>query len=159
MSTPASIARHPLHPILVAVPIGLWVFSVAADLIFQFGLGRTVWKDVAFYALGGGIVGALIAAIPGFIDFLSITDATARRVGVMHMVANLIALAIFGASFWLRWIDTVGFLPAAFSIFGLAALSVAGWFGGELIFAHSMGVKPPREAPRSQASRSQRRIA
>jgi uncharacterized membrane protein len=110
MSTPASIARHPLHPILVAVPIGLWVFSVAADLIFQFGWGRTVWKDVAFYTLGGGI-------------------------------------------------ETVGFLPAAFSIFALVALSVAGWFGGELVFVHSMGVKPPRQAPRSQASSSQRRIA
>jgi len=159
MSTPASIARHPIHPIVVALPIGLWVFSVAADLIFQFGWGATVWKDVAFYALGGGIVGALLAAIPGFIDFLSITDARARRAGVTHLVANLIALGLFAASFWLRWIDTVGFLPAALSIFGLAALSVAGWFGGELVFVHSMGVKPPRETSRSHSSTSQRRIA
>jgi uncharacterized membrane protein len=159
MSAPASVARHPIHPILVNLPIGLWVFSVAADLMFQFGWDRTVWKDVAFYTLGGGIVGAIIAAVPGFIDFLSITDAKARRVGVSHLVANLIALVLFGASFWLRWIDTVGFLPAAVSIFGLAALSVAGWFGGELVFVHNMGVKPPREASRSQASSSQRRIA
>lgn len=159
MSTPASVARHPIHPILVSLPIGLWVFSVVADIVFQFGWGGPAWKNVAFYTLGGGIVGALLAAVPGFIDFFSITDAKAGRVGVIHMVANLIALVIFGASFWLRWIDTVGFLPAAFSIVGLVALSVAGWFGGELVFVHGMGVKPSKEASRSHASGSQRRIA
>ena len=130
-----------------------------SDLIFQFGWGATVWKDVAFYTLGGGILGALLAAVPGPIDFLSITEAKARRAGVTHLVANIIALVLFGVSFWLRWTDTVGFLPAAISIFGLAALSVAGWFGGELVFVYSMGVKPPRETSRSQSSTSQRRIA
>jgi uncharacterized membrane protein len=159
MSTPASVVRHPIHPILVALPIGLWVFSVVADLFFQFGWGRTVWKDVAFYTLGGGIVGALLAAIPGFIDFLSITDAKAKKAGIIHMVANLVALVIFGASFWLRWADTVGFLPAAFSIFGLVALGIAGWFGGELVFVHSMGVSSPQDAPRSRSSSSGRRVA
>jgi len=159
MSTPASVGRHPIHPILVALPIGLWVFSVVADLIFQLGWGRAIWKDVAFYTLGGGIVGALLAAIPGFIDFLSITDARARQVGITHMVANLIALVIFGVSFWLRWIDTVGLLPFGLSIFGLAALGVAGWFGGELVFVHSMGVKPPKESSRQTRSSSHRRIA
>ena len=159
MSTPTTIARHPIHPILVAFPIGLWVFSVVADLIFQFGWGATVWKDVAFYTLGGGIVGALLAAVPGFIDFLSITDRKTRRVGVTHLVSNLIALVLFGGSFWLRWIDSVGFLPAALSIFGLAALIVGGWFGGELVYVHSMGVTPPKETSRSQSSTSQRRIA
>jgi len=159
MSTPASIRRHPLHPILVALPIGLWVFSVVADLIFQLGWGRAIWKDVAFYTLGGGVVGALLAAVPGFIDFLSITDARARQVGVTHMVANLIALVIFGASFWLRWIDTVGVLPVACSIAGLVALGAAGWFGGELVFVHGMGVKPPKASSRQAGSSSQRRIA
>src|SRR2546426_6610557 len=79
MSTPASVARHPIHPMLVGVPIGLLVFSVGADLIAYFGWGRAVWKDVAFYAIGGGIVGALLAAVPGFIDYLSITDTRARK--------------------------------------------------------------------------------
>jgi uncharacterized membrane protein len=92
MSTPTSLARHPIHPILVDLPIGLWVFSAVADLVFQFGWASAVWKDVAFYALSGGIVGALLAAVPGFIDFFSITDARAGRVALAHMIANLIAL-------------------------------------------------------------------
>ena len=55
----------------MSLPIGLWVFSVVADLVFLFGWGAAVWKDVAFYTLNGGIVGALLAAVPGFIDFFS----------------------------------------------------------------------------------------
>src|SRR5262249_60280246 len=121
LSPPAILARHPVHPILVAFPIGLWVFSGVADLIFQFGWGATVWKDVAFYTLGGGIVSAILAAVPGFIDFLSITDSRVRRVGVIHLVANVIGLVLFGVSFWLRWIAAVGCLAGAVSVFGVGA--------------------------------------
>lgn len=150
MSTPASVARHPIHPMLVAIPIGLWVFSVAADLIYHLGWGRAVWNDVAFYAVGGGIVGALLAAVPGFIDFLSITDARVRTIGAYHMAANLVAVVVFGVSFWLRWIGPFGLLPVGVSVAGLVILGVAGWLGGELVFVHSMGVKPPRAASREQ---------
>jgi uncharacterized membrane protein len=160
MSTPASIGRHPIHPILVAVPIGLWTFSVIADVIYALGWGGSNWKMVAFYCLGGGVVGALIAAVPGFIDFLTITDARVRRVGVFHMAANLTAVAVFAIGFALRWGGSVGFLPVAVSIVGLILLGLAGWLGGELVFVHNMGVTPPRAAPRHQsAAASQRRRA
>jgi uncharacterized membrane protein len=70
MSSPASIKGHPLHPVLVAFPIGLWIFSIISDLIFKLGYGGPVWNDVAFYTLAGGIVGALVAALPGLIDLV-----------------------------------------------------------------------------------------
>ena len=159
MSTPASIGRHPIHPILVALPIGLWVFSIVADIVFQLGWGPAVWKDVAYYTLAGGIVGALLAAIPGFIDFLSITEERARKTGIAHMIANLIALVVFGASFWLRSINTVGWLPVACSIAGLVAMGAAGWLGGELVYIHNMGVQPSKPAARHSKANSQRRIA
>ena len=158
MSTPASIAKHPIHPILVAFPIGLWVFSVIADLVVYFGGGGTAWRDVAFYTLGGGIVGAVLAAVPGFIDFLTITDRAAKRVAIFHLVANVAAIVLFAASFWLRSIGTVGFVPIAISIVALVSLSVAGWFGGELVFVHNMGVTPPKET-RAKTSTPHRRIA
>jgi hypothetical protein len=64
MSTPASIAKHPLHPMLVVFPIGLWIFSLIADFIFLSG-GDARWNDVAFYTIAGGLVGALVAAVAG----------------------------------------------------------------------------------------------
>jgi len=105
-----------------------------------------VWKDVAFHTLGGGIVGALLAAVPGFIDFFSITDVRAGRVALTHMATNLITLAIFVVSFLLRWIDVAGFLAAGLRIVAVGAMAVAGWYGGELVFVQGMGVKPPRKS-------------
>ena len=160
MPTPASVARHPIHPMLVGIPIGLWTFSVIADVIYAVGWGGSNWKTVAFYCVGGGIVAALIAAVPGFIDFLSISDSRVRRVGVFHMAANLTAVVVFAISFGLRWAGHVGFLPVAVSIVALTFLGVAGWLGGELVFVHNMGVTPPRAAPRHErATASQRRKA
>src|SRR5437762_8264764 len=72
MSSTASFKGHPLHPIIIPLPIGLWIFSIVSDLIFKFGYGGPVWNDVAFYTLAGGIVGALVAALPGLIDLVSI---------------------------------------------------------------------------------------
>ena len=57
MRTPASVARHPIHPMLVPIPIGLWVFSLICDLIYRFGTGDTVWFTVATYNMVAGIAG------------------------------------------------------------------------------------------------------
>jgi uncharacterized membrane protein len=64
MASPASIKKHPVHPMLVAFPIGLWVFALVCDLVRAAG-GNSVWQAVALYCIGGGIVGALVAAIRG----------------------------------------------------------------------------------------------
>ena len=72
MRAPANIAKHPIHPMLVAVPIGLWIFSLTCDLVLVFGGTSESWAIVARYTMVGGIVGALIAAAPGFIDMLSL---------------------------------------------------------------------------------------
>ena len=69
MRTPARIARHPIHPMLVTVPIGLWVFSFLCDLVFVFTKSRE-WSTTAYFALGGGVIGGTIAAVPGLVDGL-----------------------------------------------------------------------------------------
>lgn len=68
MGSPASLKKHPLHPMLVAFPIGLWVFAFVCDVIHALS-GNTVWLTVATYCIGGGIVGAVLAAVPGLIDY------------------------------------------------------------------------------------------
>ena len=47
MRTPASIARHPIHPMLVPIPIGLWIFSLVADLFHTGGSTNAAWTTVA----------------------------------------------------------------------------------------------------------------
>src|SRR6266576_6450922 len=102
MSSPASIGKHPVHPMLVAFPIGLWVFALVCDIVWLFG-GAQVWSTVAFYSIAGGIVGALLAAIAGFIDYLSIDEAEMRRIATTHLLLGLSSVVVFGLNLWLRF--------------------------------------------------------
>src|SRR5437588_9823683 len=103
METTASIKKHPLHPLLVALPIGLWIFSLVADIIFNCGWGPPVWREVALYTLGGGIVSALMAAVPGLIDLISLTDPDLKRTGIFHMLVMLASVGVFVVDFWVSW--------------------------------------------------------
>jgi uncharacterized membrane protein len=153
--TGARIGNHPIRPILVAIPIGLCSASFFADVIRLSGLGSLVWFDVARYAIAGGIVGALLAAVPGFMDYLSITDARVRDIAFAHSVAALFVVALYGLSLWMRWNGDQGFLPVAVSGVGLVLLGLVGWLGGEMVFVHGMGVA---EQP-SEATRVRREVA
>jgi uncharacterized membrane protein len=101
MSTRVSIAGHPLHAMLVTIPIGLWVFSLISDIAFM-STGDARWATTAYFTLGGGIVGALLAAVPGLLDFLGLHEPRERRVGTMHLALNLAIVAIQAVNFWLR---------------------------------------------------------
>src|SRR2546423_1897056 len=140
MSSPASIGKHPVHPMLVAFPIGLWVFALVCDIVRLFG-GAQVWSTVALYAIGGGIVGALLAAIPGFIDYLSIDEAEMKRIATTHLLLGLGSVVIFGLNFWLRFrLEEGSKIPLLLSILGVLVIGFGGWLGGEMVYVKGMAV-------------------
>ena len=140
MKTPASIKGHPLHAILVAFPIGLLVFSLVCDLLLVAGLGGGDWAVVARCTLAAGIVTALLAALPGFVDYLSLSGRP-RRIATWHMLLNLTVVGVFTVDFLLRLrTDPYDKVPVAFSAIGVALLAVSGWLGGELVYRHGVGV-------------------
>ena len=141
MSTPATIAKHPFHPMLVVFPIGLWVFSLVSDFVFLLG-GDARWNDVAFYTIGGGLIGAVLAAVPGFLDMFSISDKKVGKIAWNHMILNLIAVVIFAVTFYLRLHNPAGApLPIVLSVAGVLFVAVSGWLGGEMVYVHGMGVQ------------------
>lgn len=151
MRTPANLARHPIHPMLVAIPIGLWLFSLICDLFFYFGGGAESWWIVACYTIAGGIVGALIAAIPGFIDMLSLPGGL-KRIALMHMSLNLTVVALYVVNFWLRsrgaQAEAITLKPFWLSLVAVAMLAVSGWLGGKMVYVHGVAVEnPPEPAP------------
>lgn len=149
MASPASFGKHPIHPILVAFPIGLWIFSLVCDLIFLLGWGGVVWKDVAYYTMGGGIVGALLAAVPGLVDLLSISDPKVKKLGVWHMSINLLAVGLFAVNFLLReGAMPEAKLPLALSAIGVVLIGISGWLGGEMVYVHGVAVEPQRSSGR-----------
>jgi uncharacterized membrane protein len=138
MQTPASVKNHPYHPILVALPIGLWVFSLFSDILAYFHWGGPAWASVAYFTLAGGIVTALIAAVPGFIDLLSITEKKLRQIGIFHMIINLVVVALYVVNLFLRRNGAGGPSPIILSAIGVILLGISGWLGGELV--HHYGI-------------------
>jgi uncharacterized membrane protein len=128
MSTSASIKGHPIHPMLVGVPVGLFVFSFVCDIIYLMNWGGVLWIDVAYLSMFGGVIGALIAAVPGFIDYLSINDQRTKSIGIRHMFTNLVVVALFAVNVYLRTNDPTR-IPFLLSLIGVLLLSYAGWQG------------------------------
>jgi uncharacterized membrane protein len=165
MASKASIGGHPIHPILIPFPIGLLVFSLIADLIYLWR-GNPVWEDyIAFYTLLGGIIGAAAAAVPGLIDWATLTDRAAVKVANWHARVNITGLVIFIASFYLRttsgaaWITSMPRLPIILSIVGVIGLAIAGWLGGELVFRHGVAVATRAHAPQESDTSGRQRAA
>jgi len=141
MTTRVTVAGHPIHAMLVTLPIGLWVFALAADIIYA-STGDTRWEVTAYFCVGGGIIGALLAAIPGLVDLLGLHEGTERRTGITHMTINLLIVVLQVVNFWMRGrLDISPQTPMLLSVVAVAALFVSGWLGGQLV--HVLGVTQP----------------
>ncbi|HWI37233.1 MAG TPA: DUF2231 domain-containing protein [Burkholderiales bacterium] len=142
MKTPASIAGHPIHPMLVPIPIGLWIFSLVCDLVHAGGSSNAAWTTVALYAMGGGIIGALAAAIFGFVDLLSLPPGP-RSTAIKHMSINLIVVVLYVVNFWgrLGHPENPGGL-IWLSVVAILLLVVSGWLGGKMVYEHGIAVTP-----------------
>jgi len=162
MASPASIAGHPIHPMLIPFPIGLWVFSVVTDLIYLWrgNSGHTDWITISKWSLLAGCIGAVAAAIFGIIDWLSIKDREVKKVANWHARLNILALLLFAASWYLRTDngqDMIGNslkIPMALSGVGLIAIVISGWLGGELVFKHGVGVNPQHDTVADEAAKA-----
>ena len=160
MESKAKILGHPIHQMLIVFPLGLLATAVVFDVISYFTESAR-WTEMAFYMIGAGIVGGLLAAVFGAIDFLAIPHGTrARRIGAIHGVGNVIVVALFAISWLLRWAEpsypsTLAYLCS----YAGASLSLAtGWLGGELVDRLGVGIDDGAhlDAPSSLSTSSAR---
>jgi len=138
--TPARVHGHPIHPMLVVFPIGLWVFSFVCDIVYVTA-GGPLWKGAAFLTILGGIAGAAAAAIPGFIDFWSLKSPTIFKMALSHMALNVLAALMFICSAFSRGVDTPYSISMTLSAVGIVALVFSGWLGGELVYVRGIAVE------------------
>ncbi len=143
MRTPASVAKHPIHPMLVPIPIGLWIFSFVCDLTFVLGNGVSLWFTLSFWTMIGGLVGALLAAVPGFIDMLSLT-AQPKRLALTHMALNATIILLYAINIGTRIQGaSIAGAPLILSVVAIGLLGVSGWLGGQMVYLHRVGVEEP----------------
>lgn len=139
----AKLLGHPIHPMLIVLPLGLLIMAVVCDVLYL-ATDRAVFATVAYWNIAGGILSGLLAAVFGAIDWLAIPAGTrAKAIGLYHGLGNVVVVALFALSWWLRS-GSADLLPSplAFSI-GVAGLmlgAVTGWLGGELVDRLGVGV-------------------
>src|SRR6266581_1789568 len=137
--------RHPLHPMLVHFPIGLFVLSLLLDLASRaFANTPSLVRD-SFYAMLLGVITALIAAVPGLVDYTDIrSDHPAKRTATAHMILNLIVVALYGINLGIRSSmladPKIPLLPFILSLVGVALLSASGYLGGRLVYDEGIRV-------------------
>jgi uncharacterized membrane protein len=142
MESRIKLAGHPLHPMLIAFPFGLLATAVVFDVIFLV-TDNPIWTQAAFYMIGAGVVTGLAAAVPGAVDWLAIPRRTrAKRIGLIHGVGNVVVVALFAFSWYLRRNNPAA-PPTEAVVAGLlggAIAVVTGWLGGELVDRLGVGV-------------------
>lgn len=136
------IAGHPVHPMLIVFPLGLLATAVIFDII-RLGTSDGKWSTMAWYMIAAGIIGGLLAAVFGLIDWLGIPNGTrAKAIGLWHGCLNVLVVLLFAASWVLRRPDpaTPTGLALTLSFVAVVIALVAGWFGGELVDRLGVGV-------------------
>ena len=115
-----SILKHPVHPLLTVIPVGLWVVSLFCDLLYLGGGEAAIWFPLARYTMVGGLVAALAAAVPQL-----------RESSLAHVPVNLIVLSLYALNLWLRTGDAPSTgIAIALSVIGVGTLAVSSWLGG-----------------------------
>ena len=143
MRTPANIGGHPIHPMLVPIAIGGFVLSFAFDIACWATGAATpnTWNTVAYYTMVGGIAGALLAAIPGLIDLLSLPQGPIKSTAIKHMSLNLVIVALYVINAWMRHSKPEDLkVPMVMSAVAIVMLLVSGWLGGKMVFEAGVGV-------------------
>ncbi|HZS16907.1 MAG TPA: DUF2231 domain-containing protein [Candidatus Udaeobacter sp.] len=153
MKAKTTFLGHPVHPMLIVFPLGLLPVASIFDIIYL-STNNGQWAVVSYWIIAAGIIGALIAAVFGFIDWLGIPDGTrAKSIGLTHGVANLIVSLLFIVSWFMRRPDpsTPSLLAIVLGWIGIGIALFSGWLGGELVYRLSMGVDEGAniEAPNS----------
>jgi uncharacterized membrane protein len=152
----AAIGGHPIHPMLVPLPIGFLVGALLSDLAF-WRTGDPFWARASLWLVAAGVVSALAAAVFGLIDFATIPRARAHAAGWVHFLGNLAAVGLSAVSWFLRARDAEAAVVPVGLILSLLVggiLLVTGWMGGELSYRYLVGVVTGRRAEAERGSGS-----
>lgn len=142
MQGKATVLGHPIHPMLVSFPIGLFGGVLVSDVISIWG-DKTFWPELSLWLIAFGVVAALLAAVFGFTDYLTAPMPPAtKRIATTHMVLNLVVVAFYIAAFAVRYSAPVSPLGYVLTYVALGVLVASGWYGGHLVYVDLLGTKP-----------------
>jgi uncharacterized membrane protein len=145
----ASIAGHPLHPMLIPFPVAFLVATLACDLLFL-NTGNSAWATAAYYLLGAAIVMATLAALLGITDFLGERRIRALSAAWHHFIGNAVVLLLSIWNWWLRHEGGTATVPqtgVVLSAIVVLLLLYTGWRGWEMVYRHRVAVSDQPRLP------------
>jgi uncharacterized membrane protein len=146
----AKIAGHPLHPLLVPVPIACFVGTLLTDIVY-WRTANMLWADMSAWLLSAGLLVSVLAVIAGMVDFFGDRRIRALHTAWAHGLGNGVALLLEIVNAFVHSRDAyssvvpTGLVLSAVSV---AILGVTAWFGGELVYRHGVGVRTGAEMGR-----------
>lgn len=138
----AQIAGHPLHPMIVPVPIVCFTGALLTDIAYSV-TAEMMWANFSAWMLIVGLVFGVLAAIAGLIDFVSNRLVREQMPAWPHLIGNavVLVLAFFNALIHTRdaW-TSVWPTGLILSILTVLILPVTGWLGWSMVYRHRVGV-------------------
>ena len=138
----ARIARHPIHPMLVPIPIVCFIGALVTDIVYAV-TAEMMWADFSAWFLLVGFIFGVLAAIAGLVDFLSNRQIRAQAPAWPHLLGNLavLILAFFNNLIHTRdaWTSVVP-VGLILSIVTVLILPITGWLGWSMVYRHGVGV-------------------
>src|SRR5919106_2842462 len=143
MESRVKLFGHPIHPMLIVFPLGLLATAVIFDILYLIS-GNDLLPTASYYMIAAGILGGLLAAIFGFVDWMALPNGSrAKNIGLWHGLGNVTIVGLFAVS-WLLRSNNVDFVPDTtaliLSFAGTALALVTAWIGGELVYRLGVGV-------------------
>jgi uncharacterized membrane protein len=143
MEARAKLFGHPVHQMLIVLPLGILSGVVIFDVV-HLVFGGAQWALIAYWLIPVGVATGLLAAVFGFADWTKIPRGTrAKRIGAVHGLGNVCVVLLFAVSWLVRWrtgLATPGALPIVLSLAGGGLSMLTGWLGGELVDRLGVGV-------------------
>ena len=158
MKSKAAFGSHPIHPVIVPIPIGAFLIALIGDILHTTRPEDPFWYDLSFTCIGIGLIFELTAAVFGAIDYLGVRmSGRAFRLATWHAILNLTLSLLYAGSFLLRR-HNAAMTPErwpsamALAVAGFALLGVSGWLGGKLAYEHRVGVLEEPPAPNARTA-------
>jgi uncharacterized membrane protein len=158
MRAKARLLGHPIHPMLIVFPLGLLTTAAIFDIVYIVRHNGHL-ADLSYWMIASGVIGGLIAAVFGLIDWLSIPEGTrAKYVGLIHGLSNVVVMILFIVSWFMRRPNpaALGVTAMMLGWIGIVIALFSGWLGGEMVYRLNVGVDRGAnlDAPNSLSGRS-----
>ena len=142
MRAKARLLGHPIHPMLIVFPLGLLTAAAIFDIIY-ISTHSGHLADLSYWMIALGVIGVLIAAMFGLIDWLGIPEGTrAKYIGLIHGLSNVVVVILFIVSWFMRRLNPAAPSMTAMMLgwIGIVIALFASWLGGELVYRMNVGV-------------------